>query len=272
MDFLNQMAMLDTTITVFKFFTVDQIPPRIPTPPLTKPFTLPADQGNLHHYFPGRILEPPSNTSVMFYAGHTINFLTLSTGMAEWLCTRNATLTLTPIQSEHATDLCWLVYSTKNTNCQDLGKALMNLLGYTVGLQFKAINTGPPYKPQASAVHILADEKDTIPIVKTLNEIYSADRMKNHAANYPLGQQLLLAPMAKGLNNYNLTALLQLKAKQASFCNQVVTVTTWAVADLDLNASFQAAEGNQLWSLRSLPTHASRTSNCEHLCLFSSNR
>jgi len=43
----------------------------------------------------------------------------------------------------------------------------------------KAINTGPPYKPQASAVHSLADKKDTLPIMKILNKIYSADRMKN---------------------------------------------------------------------------------------------
>jgi len=148
-DFLNQVATINTTLTIFTFFTVDCIPPRIPTPPLIKPFALLANQGNLHHYFPGRVLEPPSNTFVMLYAGHMVNFATLSMGMAEWLHTQNATLTLTPIQSEHATDLCWLVYSTKNTNCQDLGKALVNLLGYMVGLQFKAINTGSPHKPQA---------------------------------------------------------------------------------------------------------------------------
>jgi len=187
-NFLNQAATINATITIFKFFTVDCIPPKVPTPPLTKPFALLADQGNLHHYFPGRVSEPPANTSMMLYTGHTIAFQTLVVGMAEWLTTRNASLTLTLIQLEHATDICWLVYSTKNINCQELGTALTTLPGYTVRLQFKAINTGPPYKPQAYAVHILADNKDTLPIMKILNKIYSADCMQNRASDYPLGQ------------------------------------------------------------------------------------
>jgi len=187
-DFLNQAVTIDATITIFKFFTTDCIPPKIPTPPISKPFALPADLGNLRHYFPGRVSEPPANTLVMLYVGHTIAFQTLVAGLAEWLTTRNASLTLTPIQSEHAINICWLVYLTKNTNCQELGTALSTLLGYTVGLQFKAINTGPPYKPQASAVHILADTTDTFPIMKTLNEIYSVDWMQNRASDYLLGQ------------------------------------------------------------------------------------
>ncbi len=212
-DFLNQAATIDATITIFKFFTADRVPPKIPTPPMSKPFALLVDLGNLCHYFPGRVSEPPANMSVMLYAGHTVTFPTLAAGLAEWLTTRNTTITLTPIQSEHATDICWLVYSTKNTNCQELGMALTILLGHMVGLQFKAINTGPPYKPQVSMVHILADKKDTLPIMKILNDIYSTDRMRNQASDYPLRQRLLLALMANGLNNQNLMALLQLKAK-----------------------------------------------------------
>jgi len=188
MDFLNQAATIDATIMIFKFFTADQAPPKIPTPPISKPFALLADLGNLRHYFPGWASNPPVNSSVMVYTGHTIAFQTLVAGLAEWLTTRNASLTLTPIQSEHAINICWLVYSTKNTNCQELGTTLSTLLGYTVRLQFKAINTGLPYKPQASMVHILADTNDTLPIMKTLNEIYSMDRMENIASEYLLGQ------------------------------------------------------------------------------------
>jgi len=101
----------------------------------------------------------------MLYFGHTAEFTTIELGMAEWLQTRNATLTLTPIQSEHATDLCWFVYSTKNTNCMDLGSALTHLLGFKVGLQFKPIYTGTASKLKASAVHLLTDEADTLPVM-----------------------------------------------------------------------------------------------------------
>jgi len=165
------------------------------------------------------------------------------------------------IQSEHAKDLCWFVYSTKNTNCKDLGAALSNLLGKTIGLQFKTIQTGPPHKPTASAVHLLADEVDSNQIMQQLNDIYSKDCMNNRAADYPLGQRLLLAPIAQGLNDHNLTALMQLKAKQASFCNQIITVTTRTVRDLDAKATFLAGDGNHSWSLQGLLMQVAHPTN-----------
>jgi len=85
--------------------------------------------------------------------------------------------------------------------------------------------------------------------MKQLNNIYSEEHMNNQAADYPLGQRLLLAPMAKGLNDNNMAALLQLKTKQASFCNQITTVTTRMVWDLDATATFTTGEGNHSWSL-----------------------
>jgi len=106
----------------------------------------------------------------------------------------------------------------------------------------QSIQTGPPQKPLASAIHLLADEANSIPIKQQLNNIYSKDQMNNCTTDYLLGQCLLLAPMAKGLNNNNLAALLQLKAKQASFCNQVVIVTTWAICNLDTTTMFLTAE------------------------------
>jgi len=176
----------------------------------------------------------------------------IALGVAKWLWARNTTLVMTPIQSKHVTDLCWFVYSTKNTNCTDLGATLMHLLGFKVGLQFKPIYTGTPSKPQASAVHLLADEGDILPIMAKLHNIYSKGCMNNQAADYPLGQHLLLAPMAKGLNNHNLASLLQLKTEQTSFCHQVVMVTTYAIANLDLQFSFLGDYGLHYWSLCSL--------------------
>jgi len=228
-DFPTHIAMINTTFTAFSFFLMDQTPPRIPTPPLQAPFNLLMDLANLHYYFPSQAPEAPSNTAVMMYIGHTIEFTNIAVYAEDWLQTRNATWATTTIQSEHAKDLCWFIYSTKNTNCNDLGAALTKLLGQTVGLQFKMIQTGPPQKPLASAIHLLTDEADTSYIMHQLNDIYSKAQMNNHAADYPLGQRLLLAPMAKGLNDNNLATLLQLKAKQASFCNQITTMTTWVI-------------------------------------------
>jgi len=85
--------------------------------------------------------------------------------------------------------------------------------------------------------------------------------MNNRAADYPLGQRLLLAPIAQGLNDNNLTALMQLKAKQASFCNQIITVTTRTVRDLDAKATFQTGNGNHSWSLRELLMQVAHPTN-----------
>jgi len=84
--------------------------------------------------------------------------MTLSAWVADLLRTHNATWAMMTIQSEHAMDLCWFAYSTKNTNCRNLSMALTKLLGKTVRLQFKTIQTGPPQKPLAFAVHLLVDE------------------------------------------------------------------------------------------------------------------
>jgi len=46
-EFLMHAATIDTTLTVFKFFSKDSNPSRIPTPPLRTPFQLPMGQGNL---------------------------------------------------------------------------------------------------------------------------------------------------------------------------------------------------------------------------------
>jgi len=132
-------------------------------PPLQKPFQLPADHGNLCHYFPGHVPDSTSNVSIMLYFGHTVEFTMIALGMVKWLWARNTTLVMTPIQSEHATDLCWFIYSTKNTNCIDLGAGLMHLLGFKVGLQFKPIYTGSLSTPQALVVHLPANTVDTPP-------------------------------------------------------------------------------------------------------------
>jgi len=186
---------------------------------------------------------PFQHSVMMMYIGHTIKFTNIAAHAEDWLRTCNATWATTTIQSEHTKDLCWFVYSTKNTNCNDLGAALTKLLGQMVRLQFKTIQTGPPQKPLASAVHLLADKADTSYIMHQLNDIYSEARMNNCTTDYPLGQRLLLAPMTKGLNDNNLATLLQLKAKQASFCNQITTMTTRVIQDLDTPASFAMAEG-----------------------------
>jgi len=87
------------------------------------------DLGNIRYYFPGQALEAPSNTAVMMYLGQTIDFTNLAACAEDWLRTRNVTWVTMMIQLEHAKDLCWFVYSTKNTNCDDLRVALTKLLG-----------------------------------------------------------------------------------------------------------------------------------------------
>jgi len=59
-----------------------------------------------------------------------------------------------------------------------------------------------------------------------------------------------------------MAALLKLKAKQAIFCNMVVTVSTHTVCDLDSMAPFFLAEGtSSLWSLLKQVSHPT-TNTC----------
>jgi len=112
-EFLTLAATIDNTITIFKFFSINRTPPQFPTSPLQTPFQLPMDLGYLCYYFPSQAPEALLNAAVMMYIGYTSESETLSACTEVWLKARNATWTATTIQSEHAKDLCWFVYSTK---------------------------------------------------------------------------------------------------------------------------------------------------------------
>jgi len=65
----------------------------------------------------------------------------LLTQMKGWLAETQMMISLTPIQEEKAQEICWLLYTTKQSNCTDLAIAIMATIGIPTALHFKQIQT-----------------------------------------------------------------------------------------------------------------------------------
>jgi len=53
------------------------------------------------------------------------------TTVNKWLIDEQVLIFLTLIQEEKAQEICWLLYMTKQSNCEDLAKAIAVAIGAT---------------------------------------------------------------------------------------------------------------------------------------------
>jgi len=120
--------------------------------------------------------------------------------MKTWLADTQTTISLTPIQEEQAQEICWLLYTMKQSNCINLVIAITAMIGIPTALHFKQIQTGKKQGTKASAVHIKVVAQQVKEATQCLKQIYGETRMRASATKFPLGQWLLLAPSASKLN------------------------------------------------------------------------
>jgi len=117
-----------------------------------------------------------------------------------WLNEAQFNITLTLIQEEKAQEICWLLYTTKQSNCGDLAKAITAAIGLPMAAHYKQIIPGWKTGMKALAVHLMVTDKYMVMAMEHLEQIYGETRMKDAATTFPLGQQLLLALLASKLN------------------------------------------------------------------------
>jgi len=117
-----------------------------------------------------------------------------------WLTKAQVNITLTLIQDKKAQEICWLLYTTKQSNCGDLAQAITAAIGLPTAAHFKQINSGQKTGMKASAVHLMVANKDMAAAMEHLEQIYGETWMEESATTFPLGQQLLLAPLTSKLN------------------------------------------------------------------------
>jgi len=133
--------------------------------------------------------------------GHTKPLMEiLQQQLTIWSTEAQVQVTLTPIQDGWAQEICWLLYTTKQLNCSDLAQAISTAIGLPTAAHFKQIHSGRKTGTKASAVHLMVANKDMGAVAEWLEQIYGKTRMKESATTFPLGQQLLLAPLMLDLN------------------------------------------------------------------------
>jgi len=151
-----------------------------------------------------------------------------------WAEQHQVILMLNPIQEEQTQEIGWLIYSTKHTNCQELGMAITPLaIQIPAALQFKQIGARCLKGTTAHAVHIMVGAMQAIQAAQKLEVIYGETSLNNKSTQYPFSQRLLLSPLASTLNATNLGQLDLLLKCQALFCHKLVTLSTQDIAHLD---------------------------------------
>jgi len=85
--------------------------------------------------------------------------------------------------------------------------------------------------------------------MEQLKRIYGKARMANIATKFPLGQRLLLAPLATNLNDTNLDVL-QCLQRLASFCKEIATTQNDNITGLDKAFPLMIEGATTKWTLQ----------------------
>jgi len=167
-------------IQILKFYEANKKGPQQPVPPLTTKIILPTNPTTLSQYCP-RQLAPnhPDFASVCVFMAHSTPFPELLVAFTMWAAQQQVTLTLNPIQKEQTKQIGWLVYSTKHTNCQEMGAAITMAILMPVALQFKQIVAGCPKGTKAHAVHIMVGATQATKATQKLEAIYGESSLNN---------------------------------------------------------------------------------------------
>jgi len=145
-------------------------------------------------------LEQPGYTSIWIYLGHMKPLAKILTQTNTWMNNKHMLILLTPIQEEKAQEICWLLYTTKASNCKDLARAIATAIGIPTAAHFKQIISGRKQGTKASVIHLMVADQHTKDAMHHLEQIYGENRMMESATKFPLRQCLLLAPLATELN------------------------------------------------------------------------
>jgi len=119
---------------------------------------------------------------------HSIPFPELLVAFLIWATQHQVILTLNIIQEEQTQEIGWLVYSTKHTNCNKLGAAIMLALQTPAALQFKQISTRQQKGTKAHAVHVMVGATQATQATAKLEAIYREASLNNKSTQYSLGQ------------------------------------------------------------------------------------
>jgi len=96
---------------------------------------------------------------------------------------------------------------------------------------------------KAYMIHLMVAEQNTQEAMKQLEQIYGEH------SKFPLGQRLLLAPLATNLNETNLEGLDKLLSKQAMFCHESIMATNNKVKDVNQTFTLQIEGEDMQWTL-----------------------
>jgi len=118
LSILDQLQKANATMTVFWFYSTDKNASTQAYPLLQGKVKLPPDPAGMRQYCLGQPpLEHPGYTLILIYLGH---IKTLAKSLVQtniWMTDKQVLILLTAIPEEKVQEICWLLYTTKQSNC-----------------------------------------------------------------------------------------------------------------------------------------------------------
>jgi hypothetical protein len=229
--FVAKAREIDDSLVVYPWFK------KSAAPTIKHARSIPENMGAFKTYF--HQAQPKVVGGYLYmrvWLGHDKPPKPLAEDLGWWLKNQQFGLYPRSVQAENITGIGWLLYSTKEVNCEALKAAIEKRLGdkFEIGCRYKMISLGRrgavPKENQIKAIHIECDSEVQFDVKVALSLIYAS--AKN--LDYPNGVRMRLVPEVNSMiapdTRQNVT---RLRLRQDNFQKQIHTAISWDIEALD---------------------------------------
>jgi hypothetical protein len=190
----------------------------------------------LNKFYINRTPNKQFTTYPGVHIGHDITLSELREEMQLWLQDGDHGLFYKMLQVEDSSEIGWLLYSTQEMDAGALVDEISELVGIQVGLRWKIIDIGAkgnlPESQRIRALNVEVNARNRWIAQRKL--IIHFGRNPKGVESYPNGIRLRFVKSKKdAINPVEKGKIERLRARQKSFLQNIVSMATWDIIQLD---------------------------------------
>ena len=245
-EFLREINNLDTSLSILPWQKNNLSAPIQANAAL--PNTITAMRKYFHKlYIPKKDAESTIYPQLMI--GHENDFEILREGIFPWVQSNGHGFFYNMLQEEDGVEIGWLLYSTREMDAGALADEIRDAIKVNIGLRWKVISNGTKQLSKDNLVRALAIEvsaKKKWQSHSKLLQLYS--RSIKQPKDYPNGIRLRFVKLkTSSVNHVEKSKLDKLRARQKSFLNTIISISTDEIIQLDYSS-----KGGQIPTLRQM--------------------
>ncbi len=138
------------------------------------------------------------------------------------------------LQCEFPVIIGWLFRSVPSIDCNQLQQEIEAKVGFPVHARWQIVNSGQDHDDQPTkAIHLRVDPRFQHEAELALGDLFSKD-----SSQYPLGIDMrLIIPTNQITNSNNYKKFAELRQRQRSFNEKMVSVPSWEISSLNPDSS-----------------------------------